>query len=83
MTNPNMETFMEEISRQLKLAKANGENSITLLSGNIHRAVGGYPQRNHRMRTCCDAMYAQTNKYEVIKPPKSGYGATLSIKYYL
>ena len=58
-------------------------NYIDLVSGDIHRAVGGYPSSNHRMPVCCDVMYSRMRKNDVVlsAPPK-GKGATLRIRYY-
>lgn len=78
------ETFKAEINRLLSEAKANGETQVELSAGRIHRNVGGYPGRNHRMPMCCEAMYElQKEKDEVIQSPPSGKGATLKIRYYL
>ncbi|MDR2590443.1 MAG: hypothetical protein LBC71_05605 [Oscillospiraceae bacterium] len=56
---------------------------IDLVSGDIHRAVGGYPSKNHRMPICCEVMYSRMRSNDIIlyAPPK-GKGATLKIRYY-
>ena len=56
---------------------------IELTSGNVHRDVGGYPGRNHRMVICCDVMYKRmAGNDEVISAPPSGKGATVTVRYY-
>jgi 5-methylcytosine-specific restriction protein A len=32
---------------------------IVLVSGDIHRELGGYPGKNHNMPSCCSAMRSQ------------------------
>lgn len=59
-------------------------NSVDLTSGDIHRALGGYPGRNHRMSTCCNVMYQLMAGDDTVLPPAppSGKGATVTIRYY-
>jgi hypothetical protein len=50
----------------------------------INKNVGGYPSRNHRMATCCTAMYSlMGSRDEIITSPPKGKGASLKIRYYL
>ncbi|MBO4698645.1 hypothetical protein J5690_03425 [bacterium] len=58
---------------------------VDLTSGDVHRAVGGYPAKNgnHRMPVCCDVMSrAMRGDDEVLFEPPKGKGATLTIRYY-
>lgn len=56
---------------------------VDINSGDIHRAVGGYPGKNHHMPTCCDVMYKlMKGTDEVVSSPPSGKGASLTIRYY-
>lgn len=56
---------------------------IELISGDVHKKLGGYPSKNHRMPICCDVMYHfMKNNDEVICSPAKGKGATLKIRYY-
>jgi len=56
---------------------------IDLVSGDIHRELGGYPGPDHRMPSCCNAMRElMKNDDEVLYSPKKGNGATLKIRYY-
>lgn len=65
-------------------AKEQGLSYIELVSGDIHRKVGGYPSRNHQMPICCDAMYSLMKPGdEVLYAPQKGKGATLKIRYNL
>jgi len=79
-----LETFNREIQRHLAEAEARGAKTVQLNAGDIHRAVGGYPNRNHAMPTCCAAMYAvQREGDQVVSAPPSGKGASLTIEYRL
>ena len=78
------ETFTNEVKQIIDEARNKGEEYVVIKSGDVHRAVGGYPGRNHNMPSCCEAMYKLMGaKDEVLTAPPSGKGATLSIKYYL
>lgn len=56
---------------------------VELTSGDIHREIGGYPGRNHRMPSCCIAMKEfMLDNDIIIRQPKKGKGATLTIRYY-
>jgi len=65
-----------------KIGNIKGEY-IELVSGDIHRELGGYPGSNHRMPSCCSAMRElMKSDDEILYSPKRGNGATLKIRYY-
>lgn len=76
--------FEAEINRRLVEATADGLSSIRLTAGEIHRALGGYPGKSHKLPSCCIAMNACMRSGDVVvsAPPK-GRGATLTIEYKL
>jgi 5-methylcytosine-specific restriction protein A len=76
--------FKTELLAQLRRAERRGAKSLEINSGELHRIVGGYPGRNHRMPICCDAMYEAQKAGDrvTLKPPK-GKGASLTIRYRL
>lgn len=83
MNNPTSEDFEKELNDIFQNAKREGHNFIDVVSGELHRQVGGYPNGgNHRMPVCC--MVMRHNKKEgdelLYEPPK-GKGATLKIRY--
>ena len=81
---PIKEDFIKEIEKIRQKFRAKGEAYVDIVSGDIHRNLGGYPGKNHRMQSCCRAMYeAMNTKDEVLYAPKSTYGATVKIRYYL
>lgn len=56
--------------------------TLTVRAGDLHRAVGGYPGRDHRMPVCCAVMRAaMAPGDEVLAAPPSGLGASLTIRY--
>lgn len=66
----------------VKLANMKGE-FIDLVSGDVHRKIGGYPSANHRMPVCCSVMYGRMRGDDrVISAPEKGKGATLQIRYF-
>lgn len=73
-----------ELQRQLGDATHRGASSAEINSGQLHRAIGGYPGSSHNMPTCCDLMYQEFRAGDVMlsRPPK-GKGATLTIRYML
>ena len=53
-------------------------------SGELHRAVGGYPGPNERLQTCCEAMKEEMKSGDVIMGDLDNCrGAALTIRYQL
>lgn len=78
------EIFENEIKRLMEDAKINGKKEITIVSGDIHRLVGGYPGKNHRMPVCCKVMRnLMRSGDEILFQTPAGQSSTLKIKYYL
>lgn len=76
--------FEEALGDILEKAKADGREFIDVESGYLHRKVGGYPGRNHKMPLCCRVMRSFMKvKDTILYSPPSGKGATLRIRYYL
>lgn len=81
---PTTDDFRYELTRQLSMAQARGLNQFDLNAGDLHRFVGDYPGRDHRMPSCCDAMYnAMKAGDRVVAKPLMGKGASLTIRYQL
>lgn len=78
----NSVDFRTELQSVLAKAEGLGFVSVELSSGNLHRRVGGYPSRDHRMPICCEVMYSEMNPNDtIISKPNSGKGATVVIRY--
>lgn len=56
---PTRNDFRREVKRIIDKARNEGYEYVDIVSGDVHRSVGGYPSpdSNHRMPLCCEAMY--------------------------
>ena len=79
-----VEMFEDEIIKLKEQARRLNLTNIEINSGELHRKLGGYPGKNHRMPVCCHAMRKMMREGDVIisQPPK-GNGASLTIRYFL
>ena len=80
-----IDDFRVELANQLKAAQSKNAVFVDVNSAELHRALGNYPDpSNHRMPTCCEAMYAAMAADDIVlrRPPK-GKGASLTIRYKL
>lgn len=79
------ERFRTELQKHLREAEMRGTQSLDMNSGALYRQLGGYPGANHQMPSCCQAMYDEQISPEdkIISKPKSGFGASLTIRYSL
>ncbi len=77
--------FRAELASLFEAAAKAGRGTIVVRSGDLHRAMGGYPGPNHRMPMCCNVMYAEMVEGvdELLSAPPSGQGASVAIKYLL
>jgi len=81
---PTRVAFQAELDRMLQSAQQQGFSHIDVTSGDLHRRVGGYPGRNHRMPICCSVMRgSMTSGDTVLQEPPKGKGATLIVRYKL
>jgi len=83
---PITEDFKRRLSEIMQDAREQGLSHIDVISGDLHRRVGGYPASDgkHSMPSCCNAMKGMMQGGdEVLCSPDSGLGATLKIRYYL
>lgn len=77
--------FRNELAALFEAASKAGRGTIVVRSGDLDRAIGGYPATNHRMPMCCKVMYAELVEGvdEVLSAPPSGQGASVTIEYRL
>jgi hypothetical protein len=81
---PNAEDFRRELHVMLLEGMNNGMGFTDINAGELHRRVGGYPGKNHRMPVCCGVMrsiFAPDTGDEILEEPPSGQGASLTIRY--
>lgn len=82
--NLTADDFQNALNNIFIVAQNQGKSYIDVTSGDLHRIVGGYPGRNHRMPVCCEVMKRNMKEGDQIlyQPPK-GQGASLKIRYKL
>ncbi len=76
------ERFRRALQYEFARAAGLGLASISIRAGDLHRTVGGYPGKSHRMPVCCHAMKSMMGSGDtVLVSPPSGLGASLTIEY--
>jgi hypothetical protein len=81
---PTAEDFRRELHAIFTEGERSGASSVTVLAGDLHRRVGGYPGGHHRMPACCQVMRSVMVAGDAVADePPSGKGASLAIQYRL
>ena len=81
---PTAQDFEDVLQEIFDVAQSKNESYTDVVSGDLHRRVGDYPGRNHRMPVCCGVMRRMMQHGdEILYEPPSGQGATLTIRYHL
>ncbi|MFB0507622.1 MAG: hypothetical protein ACETWT_12905 [Thermodesulfobacteriota bacterium] len=81
---PTAKDFQSELDNIFASAQQEGKSFIEIKSGDLHRSVGGYPGRNHRIPLCCGVMKRNMKpEDQILRQPPSGEGATLIIRFNL
>jgi len=81
---PTASDFRKALKKLLNEEKKKGALYVDVRAANLHRSVGDYPGKNNRMSLCCEVMRSMMRQGdEVLKEPKKGYGASLTIRYHL
>jgi 5-methylcytosine-specific restriction protein A len=84
VSTPDSGEFRTVLEARLALAEREAKHFIDIEAGGLHREVGGYPARNHRMPLCCQVMrQAMNDRDRILAEPKKGQGASLKIRYAL
>ena len=82
--HPTSGDFQRCLEAVLRKAGRNGLSSVVVQSGELHRIVGDYPGKDHRMPTCCRVMIKRMRGGDRRLPDKlKNYGATMRIRYKL
>ena len=81
---PTVTDFDRVLAGLFRQAEQDGKTELLVNSGELHRLVGGYPDYQNRITTCCGAMrrIMMADDRVVHQPPK-GNGASLDIIYAL
>jgi 5-methylcytosine-specific restriction protein A len=82
---PTARDFQIALEREFADAQQAGRASVEINAGTLHRQIGAYPGRDHRMPVCCRVMRSRLRAGldEIVDSPPSGQGASLTIRYRL
>ncbi len=83
---PQADDFRNELYRMMLEAMKAGKAFAEINAGELHRRVGDYPGKDHRMPICCDVMrraLAADAGDVILEQPPRGQGASLTIRYVL
>ena len=84
MSAPTTSDFQRALDRNFQDAQDQQLSYVDVVSGDVHRELGGYPSSNHRMPNLCQVMRRNMHERdEILSSPPSGQGATLRIRYRL
>jgi len=78
------EEFRKELKAQMERAQRRDAGHVEVNAGELHRALGGYPGRDHRMPICCNVMHQEMqDDDEVISGPDKGKRASYTVRFKL
>lgn len=81
---PKAHDFRVALNSILLDAKEQKRQYLELAAGELHRLVGGYPGKDHRMPICCSVMRSIMRPGDqILSAPPKGNGASLKIRYWL
>jgi hypothetical protein len=81
-TMPNRDDFQAVLDELFAFSNEKGLSAITVRAGELHRLVGAYPGKDHRMPICCTVMRDFMHPGdEIVSAPPKGDGASLEIRY--
>jgi hypothetical protein len=83
---PSPDDFRDEIAAMIDRAAKQGRPHVEINAGELHRKLGGYPQKHnkyHHIPSCCEAMRAEFRRgnAEVIYETKSRWAASFTVRY--
>jgi hypothetical protein len=84
MITPGTDEFRASLQKRFAEAEQTGKSYCGVKAGDLHREVGGYPDQDHPLRTCCEVMrQTMRDTDKVLQETPSGRGASLLIRYML
>jgi hypothetical protein len=76
--------FRVALKAMLREAELRGARTTDVNARGLHRKVADYPTPDHRMPSCCDAMYEEQRPGDfVLSAPPTGHGTSLTVRYRL
>jgi len=81
---PDSHDFQKALNEILESNSLHGKPYVNVNSGSMHRKLGGYPSRDHRMPICCRVMRNMMKPGDtILEEPPSGQGAKFTIRFKL
>jgi len=74
--------FRQELLAQMARATVQGRLDILVTSGELYRALGGYPGSSHGMPSCCAAMEGEMKPGDILLFDRTN-GAGMTVRYAL
>lgn len=68
--------FQTELDEVFAATEQEGQASVEVNSGDLHRRLGGYPASDHQMPICCQVMHAnfRAETDTLVDSPPKGKG---------
>jgi len=81
---PVAEDFRQALAGFLAEAERDGRAEVEVSAAQLHRALGGYPGRHHRIPICCSVMRAGMRAGDsIVTSPVAGIGPEFSVRFLL
>jgi hypothetical protein len=84
MKTPGEGDFRAALRKRLETAGKNDAPHCDVQAGNLHHEVGGYPNSDELIQTCCEVMRQEMrDRDRILEAPGSGVGTLLLVRYML
>jgi hypothetical protein len=81
---PDAEDFRQALAGFLAEAERDGRSQVEVSAAQLHRALGGYPGRSHRIPICCSVMRTSMREGDsIITSPVAGIGPAFTVRFLL
>jgi hypothetical protein len=80
---PKAADFRVELRHRLQAAQDDGRQHFDISAGELHRAVGGYPEPDHRVPMCCSVMRQEQRPGDAVVSERPTDGPRFTIRYRL
>jgi hypothetical protein len=78
----SIDHFRQGLLAQMARASIGGRIDLLINSGELYRALGGYPGSDHGMPSCCDAMQAEMKLGDTMLLDRTS-GVGMTVRYLL
>jgi 5-methylcytosine-specific restriction protein A len=81
---PDAEDFRQALAGFLAEAERDGRSQVEVSAAQLHRALGGYPGRDHRIPICCSVMRVSMREGDsILTSPAAGIGPAFTVRFLL